>query len=76
LMDIQMPGMDGFEAIDRIRQIPEFTEIPIVALTALAMPDDCQKCLDAGANRYVSKPVKLSQLITTIETLLAVTSPS
>jgi PAS domain S-box-containing protein len=76
LMDIQMPGMDGFEAIGRIRQIPEFTEIPIVALTALAMPDDCQKCLDAGANRYVSKPVKLSQLVTTIETLLAVTSPS
>jgi PAS domain S-box-containing protein len=76
LMDIQMPGMDGFEAIDRIRQIPEFTQIPIVALTALAMPDDCQRCLDAGADRYVSKPVKLSQLVTTIETLLTATLPS
>jgi PAS domain S-box-containing protein len=76
LMDIQMPGMDGFEAIGHIRQIPECAEIPIVALTALAMPDDCQKCLDAGANRYVSKPVRLSQLVTTIETLLTITSAS
>jgi PAS domain S-box-containing protein len=76
LMDIQMPGMDGFEAIGYIRQIPECAEIPIVALTALAMPDDCQKCLDAGANRYVSKPVRLSQLVTTIETLLTGTSAS
>jgi PAS domain S-box-containing protein len=70
LMDIQMPGMDGFEATKRIRQIPDCIDIPIIALTALAMPDDRQKCLDAGANQYVSKPVKLSQLVATIETLL------
>jgi PAS domain S-box-containing protein len=70
LMDIQMPGMDGFEASRQIRQIPECAAIPIVALTALAMPDDRQKCLDAGANQYVSKPVKLGQLISTIESLL------
>jgi CheY-like chemotaxis protein len=70
LMDIQMPGMDGFEATERIRQLPECTAIPIIALTALAMPADCQKCLDAGADRYVTKPVKLSQLVSTIETLL------
>jgi signal transduction histidine kinase/CBS domain-containing protein/ActR/RegA family two-component response regulator len=70
LMDIQMPGMDGFEAIGRIRQIPECATIPIIALTALAMPADRQKCLDAGADRYVTKPVKLGQLVSTIETLL------
>jgi PAS domain S-box-containing protein len=70
LMDIQMPGMDGFEATGRIRQIPACAAIPIVALTALAMPSDRQKCLDAGANQYVTKPVKLGQLILTIESLL------
>lgn len=70
LMDIQMPGMDGFEATGRIRQLPECVAITIIALTALAMPNDCQKCLDAGADRYVTKPVKLSQLVATIESLL------
>ncbi len=70
LMDIQMPDLDGFEAIERIRQIPACAAIPIVALTALAMPGDRQKCLDAGADRYVTKPVKLGQLVSTIETLL------
>ena len=70
LMDIQMPDMDGFAAIGQIHQIPECAAIPIVALTALAMAGDRQKCLDAGANHYVTKPVKLSQLVATIETLL------
>ncbi|PSB57492.1 GAF domain-containing protein [Chamaesiphon polymorphus] len=70
LMDIQMPDIDGFEAIGRLRQIPACAAIPIVALTALAMPADRQKCLDAGADRYVSKPVRLGQLVSTIETLL------
>ncbi len=70
LMDIQMPGMDGIEAIGRIRQMPECAAIPIIALTALAMPTDRQKCLDAGANQYVAKPVKLGQLVAMIETLL------
>ncbi len=70
LMDIQMPRMDGFEATRRIRQLPHCATIPIIALTALAMPSDRQKCLDAGANHYVTKPVKLGQLVLTIESLL------
>jgi signal transduction histidine kinase/CBS domain-containing protein/ActR/RegA family two-component response regulator len=71
LMDIQMPGMDGLETIGRIRQIPECEGLPIVALTALAMPNDRQKCLDAGADRYLTKPVMLSKLVVTIDELLA-----
>jgi signal transduction histidine kinase/ActR/RegA family two-component response regulator len=70
LMDIQMPGMDGLEAIARIRQKPQLAEIPIIALTALVMEGDREKCLQAGANEYLTKPVKLKQLNTTIQQLL------
>lgn len=70
LMDIQMPIMNGLEATRRLRQMPEFAALPILALTAFAMPEDCQKCLDAGANQYLTKPVKLGQLVATIEILL------
>ena len=70
LMDIQMPGMDGLEAISRIRQNLQLTKIPIIALTALAMEGDRDKCLSAGANDYLTKPVKLKQLNHTIKQLL------
>jgi CheY-like chemotaxis protein len=70
LMDIQMPGMNGFEATERIRQLPDCATIPIIALTVLAMDSDRQKCLDVGVDRYLAKPVKLSQLVATIESLL------
>ncbi|MDR9404638.1 MAG: ATP-binding protein [Halothece sp. Uz-M2-17] len=62
LMDIQMPGMDGLEAIQEIRHYPHLVDIPIIALTALAMNGDRARCLEAGANDYVSKPVKLQEL--------------
>ncbi len=70
LMDIQMPVMNGFETIKRLREIPEFSSIPIVALTALAMPGDRESCLQAGADEYLSKPVSLKKLAELIETLL------
>jgi signal transduction histidine kinase/CheY-like chemotaxis protein len=70
LMDIQMPGMDGFEAIELIRQDARLAEIPIIALTALAMEGDREKCLKAGANEYLTKPVKLKQLNATIQQFL------
>ncbi len=71
LMDIQMPVMDGLEAIKQIRQIPMLVNVPIIALTALAMTDDRDHCLTAGANEYIAKPVKLKQLAATIHQLLA-----
>jgi signal transduction histidine kinase/CheY-like chemotaxis protein len=70
LMDIQMPGMDGLEAIKCIRCQEEFGALPIIALTALAMDGDRDRCLAAGANEYLTKPVKLKQLHATIKKFL------
>jgi PAS domain S-box-containing protein len=70
LMDIQMPVMDGMEAIKQIRLDPNLVDIPIVALTALAMAGDRERCLAVGANEYLTKPVKLKQLATSIQQFL------
>ena len=75
LMDIQMPKMDGLTAIKHIRQNPDWQDIPIIALTALAMEGDRDRCLAAGANEYLSKPVKLKTLTQRIRTLLTDDSP-
>ncbi|WP_165360839.1 PAS domain S-box protein [Candidatus Chloroploca sp. Khr17] len=70
LMDIQMPVMDGLEATRRLRADPRFANVPIIALTALAMAGDRERCLEAGATEYISKPIKLKQLGEMIKLLL------
>lgn len=63
LMDMMMPEMDGYEAMTRIRQMPQFEKLPIIALTAKAMKDDRAKCIEAGASDYVKKPIQTDQLL-------------
>jgi PAS domain S-box-containing protein len=66
LVDIQMPVIDGLQVTSRLRTQARFTRTPIIALTALAMPGDRERCLLAGANEYMSKPVSLQGLVRTI----------
>jgi len=70
LMDIQMPDMDGLEAAQQIRADPTLASTKIVALTALAMPEDRDQCLTLGIDAYLSKPVKLKALAATVRTIL------
>ncbi len=66
LMDIMMPEMDGYTAMREIRMRPEWRRIPIIALTAKAMKDDQEKCLAAGANDYIAKPLDVDKLMSLV----------
>ena len=70
LMDIMMPEMDGFEAMEKIRNMPEFKHLPIIALTAKAMKHNREQCIAAGASDYISKPINVKQLYSLIQVWL------
>ncbi|HYQ95253.1 MAG TPA: response regulator, partial [Burkholderiales bacterium] len=71
LMDIMMPELDGYDTIRIIRGLQEFRNLPIIAVTAKAMKGDREKCLEAGASDYISKPVNIEQLLSLLRVGLA-----
>ena len=70
LMDIMMPEMDGMETMREIRKIPQLKNLPIVAVTAKAMKGDREKCIEAGAWDYLSKPVDTEQMLAVLRAWL------
>jgi CheY-like chemotaxis protein len=70
LVDIMMPGMDGYQTIQEIRSMPGMTDLPVIAVTAKAMKGDRQKSIDAGASDYVAKPVDIDQLVSVLRVWL------
>jgi CheY-like chemotaxis protein len=71
LMDINLPGMSGLDALRALRAAPETRDIPVIALTAAASERDKQRGVDAGFYRYITKPVKVDELVAALEVLLA-----
>ena len=69
LMDMMMPEMDGYEAIPLIKKMPARETIPVIAVTAQAMLGDREKCLQAGADGYISKPIDVDKLLKLLNTI-------
>lgn len=70
LMDMMMPDIDGYEAMEAMNAMPSLRKIPVVAVTAQAMPGDKERCLKAGASGYVSKPINIAELEKLIHQLI------
>ena len=71
LLDIQLPGIDGFEVLKRLRQLPALQHTPVVAVSANAMPDDLAQARAAGFADYLTKPVDMARLLAVVDRLLA-----
>ena len=70
LMDMMMPEMDGYEAIGKMKSSEKIKHLPVIAITAQAMTGDREKCLQAGANGYISKPVNVDELVKLLDQLM------
>ena len=70
LMDMMMPRMDGYEAMRKIRENSKYRSLPIIALTAKAMKGDRERCIEAGASDYISKPLEIDKLLSLLRVWL------
>ena len=70
LVDVMMPEMDGYVTMTKMRELKSFAQRPIIALTAKAMKGDREKCIEAGASDYISKPVNVEQLLSLLRVRL------
>ena len=66
LMDMMMPDMDGYQAMSKMKELPKLKNIPVIAVTAQAMVGDKERCLEAGAVGYISKPINIDELVSQI----------
>lgn len=69
LIDMMMPDIDGYDAIPLIKELPDYQKIPVIAVTAQAMKGDREKCLEAGADDYISKPINVDKLMLVLNSI-------